>query len=87
MLWTTNSSTINKLISADRINKVDEVKMMEKHSNKKSRTRFFTSGAKLTFAQLRQPLIITPTFYHFDPKYHIWIKSDISGHAICAMLS
>ena len=48
---------------------------------------FLISKARLVFIKLRQALVKTPILYHFDLKYHIWIKIDISGYTIDGVLS
>lgn len=46
------------------------------------RSRFFTLKAKLTFAKLRQVFIKVLNLYYFDPKYSIYIKTNISCYTI-----
>lgn len=54
---------------------------------KELETGFFTSRTKLIFAKLRQTFIKAPILHYFDPQYHIWIKTNILGHAIDGVLS
>ena len=48
---------------------------------------FLTSGAKLAFTKLRQAFLKAPILHHFDLERHIRIETDISGYAICGVLS
>lgn len=48
---------------------------------------FLTSRARLTFTKLRQAFIKAQIFYHFNPKYHICIETDLLGYAISKTLS
>ena len=48
---------------------------------------FFIPRAKLAFTELRQVFFKTPIFYHFDPKCHIQIETDISSYAISRVFS
>ena len=48
---------------------------------------FLTFNAKKTFNYLRQAFIKTLIFQYFDPKSHIWIKTDISSYTIDRVLS
>lgn len=42
-----------------------------------SATRYFTKEVKVASTSLRQVFIKTPIFYHFDPKYYVWIETNI----------
>ena len=55
--------------------------------NKEAGTGFLIPKARLTFTQLRQAFVKAPILYHFNPKYHIWIETDISGYTINGVLS
>ena len=48
---------------------------------------FLTPKARLAFTKLRQVFMNTPILHYFDPKCHIWIKTDASGYAIGGVLS
>ena len=39
------------------------------------------------FTKLKQAFLKALIFYHFDPKYHISIGTDISSYAIGEVLS
>ena len=56
-------------------------------SPKMVRSEFFTLGARLPFTELRQTFVKALIFYHFDPKRHIQVETDISGYAIGGVLS
>ena len=43
--------------------------------------------AKVAFTKLRQAFVKAPILYHFDPKRHIWVETDVSGYAIGGVLS
>ena len=46
-----------------------------------------TPDARRAFTQLRQAFTKALVLQHFDPEYHIWIKTDASGYAIGSMLN
>ena len=48
---------------------------------------FLTSGARETFNRLRLACTKAPILRHFDPEYHIWIKTNASGYVIGCVLS
>ena len=48
---------------------------------------FLTPGAREAFNQLRQAFTEAPILQHFDPEYHIRIKTDASGYTIRGVLS
>ena len=48
---------------------------------------FSNPSAKKTFNSLRQAFTKVPIFQHFDPEYHIWIKTNLSSYAIGGILS
>ena len=50
-------------------------------------TGFFTPKARLAFTQLRQAFVEALIIYHFDPKNHIRIESDVLSYAIGGILS
>ena len=50
--------------------------------NMKIEPGFLTPKARLAFTKLRQALIETSIFYHFDPECHIRIETNVSGYAI-----
>ena len=49
--------------------------------------KFLTSDAREAFNRLRQSFTEAQIFRHFDPEYHIWIETDVSGYAIGGVLS
>ena len=55
--------------------------------SKKIESGFLTSRARMTFTKLRQAFIKALIFYHFNPEYHIWVETDVSGYAIDGILS
>ena len=48
---------------------------------------FLTLKAKLAFNRLWLAFIKAPILWHFDPKYHIWIETDVLGYIIGGVLS
>ena len=54
---------------------------------KKAGPSFLTPKARSAFNCLWLSFTKTPILQHFDPKYHIWIKTDASGYAIDGVLS
>ena len=54
---------------------------------KKSGPSFLTLEAKSTFNRLRLAFTKAPILWHFDPKCHIWIKTNALGYAIDGVLS
>ena len=50
-------------------------------------TDFLTSRAKKAFIHLQKAFTETPILRHFDPGYHIYIKTDASEYAINKVLS
>ena len=55
--------------------------------NRKARTSFFTSEARLAFTQLRQAFVKTLILHYFDPENHIRIEIDTSGYVIGSIVS
>ena len=53
----------------------------------KTRPSFLTSGARESFNCLRPAFIKAPILWHFNPKYQIWIETNVLGYAIGGMLS
>ena len=47
---------------------------------------FFILGARLAFTKLRQAFVKAPILYHFDPKCHFWIETDVLSYAISKFL-
>lgn len=66
----------------DNISIVDTNKMGKFKDLKKVKACFFTPGARLTFTILKQVFTKVSIFYHFNPKYHIQIKTSILGYTI-----
>ncbi len=52
-----------------------------------SRTDFLTFEAKKAFINLQKAFTEAPILRHFDPKYHIQIKTDVLEYAIGGVLS
>lgn len=48
---------------------------------------FLIFGARLAFAKSRQVFIEALIFYHFDPKCHIRVETDLLGYAISGVFS
>ena len=48
---------------------------------------FLTPKAKIAFNRLRLAFTKALILWHFDPKCHIWIETDVLGYAIGGMLS
>ena len=53
----------------------------------KTRPKFLTPDAKIAFNRLQLTFIEALILQHFDPKYHIWIETDILSYAISGVLS
>ena len=56
-------------------------------SKKTIRLDFLTPGARLAFTKLRQAFVKASILYHFNPKYHIQIKTNVLGYAIGGVLN
>ena len=54
---------------------------------KKASLSFLTPETRRTFNCLWLAFTKAPIFWHFDLKYHIWIKTNVLGYAISSMLS
>ena len=54
---------------------------------KKAGPSFLTLKARAAFNRLQLAFTKALILWHFDPKYHIWIETDVSGYAIGRMLS
>ena len=67
----------------------DEVgtKFQKLSKSKKTKSGFFTSGARKAFTKLRQVFIKAPILHHFDPERHIRVETDVSGYAIGGVLN
>ena len=53
---------------------------------KDSGPSFLIFEARAAFNHLRPAFIKALILWHFDPKYHIWIKTDALGYAIRGVL-
>ena len=78
----------------DKVNIIDgigncEDKMVDKLPFKKSNRAidYLTIKTRLAFMQLRKAFIKALIFWYFDMKYHIQIKTNMSGYAIGGVLS
>ena len=49
--------------------------------------KVLSPNAKTTFNCLWLAFTKVPIFWHFNPEYHIWIKTDALGYAIGGVLS
>ena len=49
-------------------------------------TGYLTPKARLAFIKLRKAFTKAPILWHFDPKYHIQIKTDVLGYANSGVL-
>ena len=56
-------------------------------SKKTVKSDFLIPKARLMFIELRQAFIKAPIFHHFDPEYHIQIKTNVLGYSINRVLS
>ena len=67
----------------------DEVRILSVYSASKKSTGagFLTSGTKKVFNFSQQAFIQAAIFQHFDPKYYIYIKTNMSCYAIDGVLS
>lgn len=52
-----------------------------------SRAGFFISEASLAFTLLKKVFTQALILYYFDPKCHIWIKTDALGYVIGRVLT
>ena len=57
------------------------------NSNDSEEPKFLTSNAKEAFNRLKQAFTEVPILQHFDPEYHIWIETNVSGSTIGGVLS
>ena len=48
---------------------------------------FLTPKTRTAFYRLWLAFTKAPIFWHFDPEYHIWIETDVSGYAIGGVLN
>ena len=71
--------------SGDCKNKMVKRSPRSKNSNKA--LAYLTANTRRTFTQLRQAFTKALILRHFDPKCHIWIKTDASGYVIGSVLS
>ena len=74
----------DKVVKKDR--KTSKSKNLFK-SKKMVGSAFFIPKVRLEFTELKQAFFKAPIFHHFDPKRHIRIEIDASGHAIDGVLS
>ena len=66
----------------------DETDKRSPRSNNSNRaTGNLISKTRLAFFQLKKVFIEASIFWHFDPKYHIWIETNASGYAMGGVLS
>ena len=72
-------------VEDDKVGK--KVQKLSKSKKTVGSSDFFTFGAKLAFTKLRQAFLKASILYHFNPKCHIWIKTDISGYTIGEVLN
>ena len=70
-----------------KVQKTSKSKNLSKFKKTLGSSDFFTFGAKLAFTELRQVFIKASILYHFYPKRHIWIETDVSGYIIGRVLS
>lgn len=85
MLWITSSLAMNKFIlKVDNIDRIYDDKLIIEANllGEEFETRFFTSGARLVFAKLRQTFRPASVLRHFDLECHIQMKIDILDYAI-----
>ena len=68
-------------------NKVGKKVQKSPKSKKTVGSDFLTPGVKVAFAELKQAFVITLILQYLDPKCHIWIETDKSGHAIDKVFS
>ena len=59
---------------------------LPKFNAKKNEPNFLTPSTRKTFNRLRLAFTKAPIFQHFDLEHHIWIKTNVSGYAICDVL-
>ena len=77
-------------VEVDEIGKKGRKTSKSKNSSKSKkmvRSDFLTPGAMLVFTELRQAFLKAPIFYHFNPKRHIRIETDVSDYVIGGVLS
>ena len=99
MLRTSSATKLSKnlllLIDMAEVDKIHvsgshcKDKTVERLPSKNSNevTGYLTSKARSTFTQLRKVFTKAPILQHFNPKYYIRIKTDVSGYVISGMLS
>ena len=75
-------------VDSDKVGDDEVVKKGQNLSkSKKTKSGFFTSGARKAFTKLRQAFIKALILHHFDPKCHIRVETDVSGYTIDGILS
>ena len=65
----------------------DETVRRSPSKNSNGATSYLALNARQAFTQLRHAFSKAPILYHFDPKCHIRIETDVSGYAIGGVLS
>ena len=101
MLKTTGSSNMplrdddDKFIGGGRDRNLSKSEKRSKNAKSGNQTRirameeskFLTSKTREVFNLLQQAFTKAPILWHFDPEYHIRIKTDALGYAIGDVLS
>lgn len=62
-------------------------KMLKKETKYLHKTDFLFLNTEIVFIELKQAFILLFILFYFNSKCFIWIKTDISSHAICEILS
>ena len=77
-------------VQVDSIRSGRDNKMVKKSlfsfENLYGAAKYLTLDAKLAFTKLKKAFTIAPILQYFDPKYNIWIETDMSDYIIGEIL-
>ena len=78
---------VDKVGAGDNSDCKDETVRKLPSKNLNRATVYLTPDARQAFTQLRQTFTKAPILWHFDPKCHIRIETNVLGYAIGGVLS
>ena len=78
---------LSKLQKAPKSKKLSKSKYLPKFNIREIRPSYLNSSNRKTFNCLKLAFIKALILWHFNPKYHIWIKTDILDYVISNVLS
>ena len=84
-------SKLGKLFKSQKSARLENKYLKSRNSPnfgaKKNKPSFLTFNAKTVFNHLRLAFTKAPILWHFDPKYYIWIETEVLNYAISDLLS